>query len=380
MKEAIRVQGRNLFPADINYIKQEIANHPDRHRTRLSQELCAAWNWMDEVGRPKDMACRTMLLKLECRGLLALSLRKRSSTNHLRGKFFQPILHDTSALSGALRSIQPISLVCVDRRDEVLLWQTLLTQYHYLGFTTRVGQSLSYMAYTCDGRPLACLLFGAAAWKTAARDEFIGWNTKARERNISRVVNNMRFLIPLWVNVPHLASHVLGMALRQLPGDWLIKYGFEPVLIETFVEKKCFKGTCHKAANNPAHPKKRYADEKFTPESIRKDKFIPYRSGKFFIGGKYCKIRYKEIRNVLWQRGAGEKRLRLIVLAPIPYHLSPNSRANYRDPVYLLTDANDMNIHKLIQAYVDRWKIEVNHRDEKQHLGVGDPQVSGSKL
>ena len=133
--------------------------------------------------------------------------------------------------------------------------------------------------------------------------------------------------------------------------------------------KLCF------AANDPAHPKKRYADEKFTPESIRKDKSIPYRSGKFFIGGKYRKIRYKEASNVLWQRGAGQKRLRLIVLAPIPYHLSPNSRANYRDPVYLLTDANDMNIHKLIQVYVDRWEIEVNHRDEKQHLGVGDPQI-----
>lgn len=249
MKEAIRVQGRDLFPADINYIKQEIANHPDWHRTRLSRELCIAWNWTDEVGRPKDMACRTMLLKLECRDLLALPPRKRSGINHLRGKSFQPVSHDTAAISGALKRIQPITLVCVARRDEVLLWQTLLVQYHYLGFTTRVGQSLRYVAYACDGRPLACLLFGAAAWKTAARDDFIGWSAKAREKNISRIVNNMRFLIPPWVNVPHLASHVLGMAARQLPGDWQVKYGFEPVLVETFVERKRFKGTCYKAAN-----------------------------------------------------------------------------------------------------------------------------------
>jgi len=133
--------------------------------------------------------------------------------------------------------------------------------------------------------------------------------------------------------------------------------------------KLCF------AANDPAHPQKKYADEKFTPESVRKDESIPYRSGKFFIGGKYRKIRYKEIKNVLWQRGAGEKLLRLIVLAPIPYHLSPNSKANYREPAYLLTDTNDLDMRKLIQAYVDRWEIEINHRDEKQHLGVGDPQV-----
>lgn len=249
MKEAIRVQGRDLFPADINYIKQKIANHPDWHRTRLSRELCSEWNWTDEIGRPKDMACRTMLLKLERRDLLTLPPRKRSGVNHLRGKSFQPVLHDISAISGSLRRIQPISLVCVDHKDEVLLWQTLLVQYHYLGFTTRVGQSLRYIAYACDGRPLACLLFGAAAWKTAARDDFIGWSAKAREKNISRIINNMRFLIPPWVNVPHLASHILGMAARQLPGDWQVKYGFKPVLIETFVERKRFKGTCYKAAN-----------------------------------------------------------------------------------------------------------------------------------
>lgn len=133
--------------------------------------------------------------------------------------------------------------------------------------------------------------------------------------------------------------------------------------------KLCF------AANDPAHPQKKYSDHKFTPEAVRKDESIPYKSGKFFIGGKYRKLRYKEVQNVLWQRGAGEKHLRLIVLAPIPYHLSPNTRANYRDPAYLLSDANDFGVRKLIQAYVDRWEIEVNHRDEKQHLGVGDPQV-----
>ena len=201
------------------------------------------------MGRPKDMACRTMLLKLERRGLLALPPRRNPSVNHLRSKSFQPLVHDTSAIGATLKTIQPISLECADRGDEVLLWQTLLSQYHYLGFTTRVGQSIRYVAYTRDRRPLACLLFGAAAWKTAARDDFIGWSAKARERNISRVVNNMRFLIPPWVNVPHLASHLLAMALRRLPGDWRTKYGFEPVLVETFVEQERFKGTCYKAAN-----------------------------------------------------------------------------------------------------------------------------------
>lgn len=249
MNEVIRVQGRDLSCADITYIAEQIAGHPDWHRTQLSREICAAWNWTDALGLPKDMACRTMLLKLERKGLLTLPERRRPSVNQSRGKPFQPVLHNTSALNTTLRDLQPIILSRVDRKDEAVLWQTLLTQYHYLGFTTHVGQSISYLAQARDGRPVACLLFGAAAWKTAPRDAFIGWSAKAREKNISRVVNNMRFLIPPWVNVPHLASHVLAMALRSLPGDWRTKYGFEPVLVETFVEQERFKGTCYKAAN-----------------------------------------------------------------------------------------------------------------------------------
>jgi len=164
--------------------------------------------------------------------------------------------------------------------------------------------------------------------------------------------------------------------LFTLDGGFCNRKVFKTELERCRVLARCRKDAklCF-AANDPAHPQKKYAEEKFTPESVRKDESIPYKSGKFFIGGKYRKIRYKEIKNVLWQRGAGTRRLRLIVLAPIPYHLSPNSKANYREPAYLLSDANEMDIRKLIQAYVDRWEIEVNHRDEKQHLGVGDPQV-----
>ncbi len=164
--------------------------------------------------------------------------------------------------------------------------------------------------------------------------------------------------------------------LFTLDGGFCNRKVFKAILERCRVLARCRKDAklCF-ADNDPAHPQKKYAEDKFTPESVRKDESIPFKSGKFFIGGKMRKIRYKEVRNVLWQGGAGTKTLRLIVIAPIPYHLSPNSKANYREPAYLLTDANDMNIHKLIQAYVDRWEIEVNHRDEKQQLGVGDPQV-----
>ena len=209
--------------------------------------------------------------------------------------------------------------------------------------------------------------------KRASKKEWAAYN-KAKSKNTmcDQSVEHMRRLRAAF----DAAGARAQILLFSLDGGFCNQKVFKATLERCLLLARCRKDAklCF-AASDPAHPKKRYADEKFTPESIRKDESIPYRSGKFFIGGKYRKIRYKEVPNVLWQRGAGEKRLRLIVLAPIPYHLSPNSRANYRDPVYLLTDANDMNICKLIQAYVDRWEIEVNHRDEKQHLGVGDPQV-----
>jgi len=209
--------------------------------------------------------------------------------------------------------------------------------------------------------------------KKASKKEWTAYNREKKKNTMcDQSVEHMRSLRAAF----DAAGAITRILLFTLDGGFCNRKVFKATLDRCLVLARCRKDAklCF-AANDPVHPQKRYADEKFTPESVRKDESIPYRTGKFFIGGKYRKIRYKEVHNVLWQRGAGEKRLRLIVLAPIPYHLSPNSKVNYRDPAYLLTDANDMNICKLIQAYVDRWEIEVNHRDEKQHLGVGDPQV-----
>jgi len=152
-------------------------------------------------------------------------------------------------------------------------------------------------------------------------------------------------------------------------------------IFKAFLERCWVLARCRKdaklcfAAHDLAHPRKKYADEKFTPESVRTDASRKWSKGTFFLGGAYRKLRYKEVRNVLWQRGAGLKPLRLIVLAPIPYQLSKHSKLNYRQPAFLLTDATAMSTCALIQCYLDRWQIEVNHRDEKQQMGVGDPQV-----
>jgi hypothetical protein len=215
----------------------------------LRQELCRRWDWRNARGELKDMACRTLLLKLERRGLIDLPPRQGPSVNHRRGLGFRPVAHGTTPIDGSLRDLLPVRLVPADSGSERRLWQTLLTSYHYLGFSTRVGKSVSYLAIDGAGRPVACLLFGAAAWKTAGRDRFIGWSAAQRAANLHKVANNMRFLIPPWVRVAHLASHVLGLALRQLPQDWQRRYGHGVFLAETFVDLSRFRGTCYRAAN-----------------------------------------------------------------------------------------------------------------------------------
>jgi len=243
------VQGRLVTATDLALIRGLIGDHPDWNRTRISRELCRLWQWADEVGRSKDMACRTLLLKLERRDLIRLPCRQGPSVNHRRGRTFYPALHETTPIHGVLQDLAPVCLIPADSGPERQLWQTFLSVYHYLGFTTKVGKTLSYLALSRDQRPLACLLFGAAAWKTAPRDRFIGWTTAQRQRNLQKVVNNMRFLILPWVTVPHLASHLLGQALRRLPADWQSKYGCPVCLAETFVDRSRFRGTCYKAAN-----------------------------------------------------------------------------------------------------------------------------------
>lgn len=249
MESAIKVQGRTLYELDLIQINQLIADHPHWHRTRISRELCRLWQWCDAKGLPKDMACRSMLLKLHARELIELPAPRGQHHNRSRSKSFEPLLHDNSPLLGSLAHLGPIDLQIADRGEARGLWQTLLHCYHYLGFTTRVGKNIAYLASDSSQRPLAAMLFGAAAWKCAARDSYIGWSPAQREAKLHHVINNTRFLIAPYVQVPHLASHLLGAVLRRLPTDWLHKYGHPVHLVETFVEKSRFQGTCYRAAN-----------------------------------------------------------------------------------------------------------------------------------
>jgi hypothetical protein len=127
-------------------------------------------------------------------------------------------------------------------------WNETIARYHYLGYSPLAGSQSRYFVFAGE-RQVALLSFGASAWKLAARERFIGWPDEARQRNLHLVVNNARFLILPWIQSKGLASKILSLIQRQLPNDWQARYGFRPVLMETFVETPRHRGTCYQAAN-----------------------------------------------------------------------------------------------------------------------------------
>ena len=243
------MQGRQVGESELDLIRGLLAAHSDWNRTRLSRELCARWAWRNAQGQPKDMAARSLLLKLERKGYLRLPAQRGPSPNGRRNRQAPSVAPPSEPIRGALRDLRPLSVsVVVPGSEDARLFHGLLAHEHYLGQRNTVGENLRYLVRDRQGRPVACVLFGSAAWTCAARDAFLGWDRTTRERNLQRLTNNTRFLIPGWVQVPHLASHVLGLIARRIRADWQAKYGHPVHALETFVDRS-FRGTCYRAAN-----------------------------------------------------------------------------------------------------------------------------------
>lgn len=250
MSHVMIMQGRQIGEGDLALIRGLLASHPDWNRTRLSRELCARWEWHNDLGRPKDMAARTLLLKLERAGYVRLPVRRAPSPNGRRNRRMPPVTPPNEPIRVPLSEVRPLGIqVVAPGSDDARLFSGLLAHEHYLGHRNTVGENLRYLVRDRHGRPVACVLFGSAAWKCADRDAFIGWDHPTRERNLQHLTNNTRFLIPGWVQVPHLASHVLGLITRRIRADWQAKYGHPVHALETFVDRSRFKGTCYRAAN-----------------------------------------------------------------------------------------------------------------------------------
>ena len=250
MNQEVILQGRCLKEHDIEYVRDLIAQNPSWSRRQLSIELGKAWNWRNAKGSIKDMACRSLMLKLHQRGYIELPERRQHPTSRMASKALLEVDHDTTPIHQSLRTLQPLRVVDVkgDKNHEPL-FTYLLSRYHYLGYTGSVGENMKYLVVDCIGRPLACLLFGSSAWSCASRDTDIGWESTVRQRNIGYVTNNTRFVIFPWVRVPHLASHILAKVSRRISADWQSHYGHQIYLLETFVDQTRFSGTCYRAAN-----------------------------------------------------------------------------------------------------------------------------------
>ena len=233
------IQGRWLGAEDLEALRGLIAEHPHWSRRRLSIALCEALNWRTANGQLKDMSARLLLNKLAERGFVKLPPRQRGGGRQILRALSEPELFSLSAgagelIEGPLRALQPLEVIPVEPRTaqaNAFVWH--LGQHHYLGYGGAAGQNLRYLIRDCSGRDLACLLFGAAAWKVKARDGFIGWSAEQRQERLALIVNNSRFLILPHVRVPHLASHILGTILRRLRSDWQRKYHIAPCLAET---------------------------------------------------------------------------------------------------------------------------------------------------
>ncbi len=250
MSEAILCQGREVREPDLRLVRHIIREHPDWSRHRITQQLCRHWDWRTHTGRLKTFAARSFIDKLEARGLLALPpIRVQCRRPHRRA-YPEVTLPKATFIAASLADMAPVSFTLVRNGSyEHGCFGHYLSRHHYLGFTRTVGEHLEYLVRDKLGRDLACVLFGSAAWKSTPRDRWIGWSDAERQRNLNFMTNNTRFLILPWVCVPHLASHILGRIMRWLQGDWAHRYGHRVYLVETFVEKDRFNGTCYKAAN-----------------------------------------------------------------------------------------------------------------------------------
>jgi hypothetical protein len=216
-----RYRSRDISGEEILFIRQLISDRPELSRWKLSRELCEAWQWKQANGSLRDMAERQKP---------------------------EPVIPDNRPVRGSLASITPLEFTQVRRTPEEALFNSLMEQYHYLGYEQPVGEHLKYLV-KADGQVIACVAWQSAPRQLKVRDRYLAWSEEARERNVHLLAYNTRFLILPWVQVEHLASHVLGRMAKLIPRDWQRLYAHPIYWLETFVDTSRFRGTCYRAAN-----------------------------------------------------------------------------------------------------------------------------------
>jgi hypothetical protein len=245
----IKYQGRVATTVDIAFINKLIGENPDDSRWALSKKLCKAWGWVQPNGALRDMVCRGFMLQLHRAGCIKLPPRKSTPNNPLLNrKKPVKVKIDQTPISTTLSRLQPLEFRQVRRTPSEKLFNSLIDQYHYLGYCHPVGEHLKYIV-SAQQRPIACLSWSSAPRHIGCRDRFIGWSKDIRQKNLSLIVYNSRFLLLPWVRISHLASHILGRMAKILPAEWERIYNHPIYFLESFVDQERFRGTCYRAAN-----------------------------------------------------------------------------------------------------------------------------------
>jgi len=250
MDPVLTYRGREIGRADVAFIRELVAAHPEASRRALSYELCEAWGWVQPNGTMSDMLCRGLMLALHRAGHIELPpVRRTPPNNAIARRRPPPVDVDRTPLVGVLADLGPLELRQVRRSaQQEAIFDGLVEEHHYLGYQRPVGEHLKVLVYAAE-RPVACFAWSSSLPRLKLRDRFIGWSESARARNVQLIAYNNRFLILPWVRVRHLATHLLGRMTRELSQHWQELYGHPIYLAETYVDRTRFAGTCYRAAN-----------------------------------------------------------------------------------------------------------------------------------
>ena len=241
------LSGRDFTAQEIQDI-QETIESCGLSWYELLQTICEHLEWVTPTGRYKLSSCAKALTMLEAEGLVRLPAKRACKGTPQEigvGEGTDP----GEEVRGTVRDYAPIELRPVRSSEWMRLWNEYVQRYHPLGYKRPFGAHQRYFIEGKGERRLGCLLFGPSAWALSERDEWIGWSARERAQRLNWVITNSRFLIFPWVRVRNLASTALSLAAARIGKDWQERYGYAPVLLETFVEPKHYRGTCYQAAN-----------------------------------------------------------------------------------------------------------------------------------
>jgi hypothetical protein len=253
MEAVLRHRGRAVTHADVEFIRALIAARRGESRLRLSKALCAAWDWRQKSGQLRDGVARGLMLALHRAGHIELPPVRFTPPNPFGARRSarpspQAVEVDRTPVCASLPELGPLRFSQVRRTPQEALFNWLLASEHYLGFTRPVGEHLKFMVHA-GARPVALFAWSSAARHLGPRDRYLGWTPELRRRNIGYLAYNTRYLIPRWIQVPHLASHLLSRMTRILSSEWEKVYGHPVYFAETFVDPTRHRGTCYRAAN-----------------------------------------------------------------------------------------------------------------------------------